>query len=71
MARLIEKEGWKANHPKPEDIVRLWRPAPKHAVETDAAIIKSVSTQRWKGLALKDFGDAKGLGKETLSWGGV
>ena len=26
VARLIEKEGWKANHPKPEDIVNLWRP---------------------------------------------
>ena len=67
MARLIEKEGWKANYPKPDDVVQSWRPAPKHAVETDAAILKSVSKQRWKGLALKDFGDNKGLGKEKFS----
>lgn len=54
-ARLIENEGWKANHPKPGDIRQLWRPAPKLTVESDPDILKSVSKQKWKGLKLKDF----------------
>ncbi|KAL2093818.1 hypothetical protein ACEWY4_011130 [Coilia grayii] len=62
VGRLIKKEGWVANYPKPEDILEKWCPAPKHIVENDMAILKSVSTQRWKGLAIKDFGGEKGQG---------
>ncbi|KAL0185435.1 hypothetical protein M9458_021132, partial [Cirrhinus mrigala] len=56
------KEGWKANYPKPEEIERLWKPAPTGTIETDEVIIKCVSEQTWTGLAIKDFGDEEGLG---------
>ncbi|KAK2886180.1 hypothetical protein Q8A67_017017 [Cirrhinus molitorella] len=35
VGRLIAQEGWTANHPKPEDIVRLWKPPSKVTIETD------------------------------------
>lgn len=62
VARLIAKDGWKANYPKPEEIEHFWKPAPKVTIETDEIIIKSVSQQTWKGLAIKDFGPQQGLG---------
>ncbi len=62
VARLIEKEGWKANYPKPEEIERLWKPATRAVIETDEMIIKNISQQTWKGLAMKDFGPQQGLG---------
>lgn len=62
VARLIAKEGWKANHPKPEDIALLWKPAPKVTIESDEIIINNVSQQTWTGLAIKDFGPKQGLG---------
>lgn len=66
VARLITQEGWKANYPKPEEIERLWKPAPKRTIETDEVIIRCVSEQTWTGLAIKDFGAEQGLGKKTL-----
>ncbi|KAK2907361.1 hypothetical protein Q8A67_006346 [Cirrhinus molitorella] len=62
VARLIAKEAWKANYPKPEEIERLWKPAPTGTIETDEVIIKCVSEQTWTGLAIKDFGAEEGLG---------
>ncbi|XP_051741310.1 uncharacterized protein LOC127507920 isoform X2 [Ctenopharyngodon idella] len=62
VARLITQEGWKANYPKPEEIERLWKPAPKRTIETDEVIIRCVSEQTWTGLAIKDFGAEQGLG---------
>ncbi len=59
---MIAQEGWTANHPKPEDIVRMWKPASKTTIETDESLIKCVSEQTWKGLAIKDFGPEQGLG---------
>ncbi|XP_036376492.1 uncharacterized protein LOC118772334 [Megalops cyprinoides] len=61
VARQIEKEGWKANHPTAEEILQMWKPAPKLTIESDEVILKSVSRQKWKGLAIKDFVE-KGLG---------
>ncbi|KAI2647250.1 N-lysine methyltransferase KMT5A-A [Labeo rohita] len=62
VAGLIAKEGWRANHPRPEDIERLWRPARRVTIETDETIIKNVSQQTWAGLAIKNFGPQQGLG---------
>ncbi len=62
VARLIEKEGWKANSPKHEEIERLWKPATMVVIKTDEIIIKNISQQTWKGLAIKDFGPPQGLG---------
>ncbi|KAG1927300.1 hypothetical protein F2P79_024363 [Pimephales promelas] len=61
VARLIAKEGWTVNCPKPEDIVQLWRPAPKKMVEGDSLVIRRVSEQTWTGLAIKDFGPPEGV----------
>lgn len=71
MARLIAQEGWKANYPKPEEIERLWKPAPSGTVETNEVIIKCVSEQTWTGLAIKDFGAEEGLGKIFLPRGEI
>ncbi|KAK7152442.1 hypothetical protein R3I93_010609 [Phoxinus phoxinus] len=62
VARLIAQEGWQGNYPKPEEVVRLWRPAPPDSIEANQVIIKCVSEQAWTGLAVKDFGDEHGLG---------
>lgn len=63
---MIEKEGWQANHASPEEILRTWNPASRNSVESDQAIVASVSEQKWRGLAIKDFGGEKGLGKKTF-----
>ncbi|XP_017210951.2 uncharacterized protein si:dkey-23a23.2 [Danio rerio] len=62
VAKVIGQEGWKGNHPKPEEIVSLWKPALKVTIEKDEIIIKSVSQQSWSGLAIKDFGPVRGQG---------
>lgn len=64
--RLIGKEGWTTNSPKAEEVVRLWKPPTKQMVETDPYVGRCVSEQTWTGLALKDFGPPKGLGKKTF-----
>ncbi len=68
VARLIAQEGWKANCPKPEEIERLWKPAPTGSIEADEVIIKCVSEQTWTGLAVKDFGAKEGLGKKPFNF---
>uniref|UniRef100_A0A8D3CLM9 SET domain-containing protein n=2 Tax=Scophthalmus maximus TaxID=52904 RepID=A0A8D3CLM9_SCOMX len=62
VAKIIGKEGWKGNHPRPEDIVAKWKPAKRVQMESDAGIISSVTKQSWLGLAIKDFGGSKGQG---------
>ncbi|KAK7172408.1 hypothetical protein R3I93_004667 [Phoxinus phoxinus] len=64
VARIIKQEGWKVNCPKPvqEDIVGLWTPPSKAAVEEDRFILRCVSKQTWSGLVIKDFGAKQGLG---------
>ncbi|CAM4651640.1 unnamed protein product [Leuciscus chuanchicus] len=62
VARLIAQEGWKTNSPKPEEVERLWKPAPPDSIEANQVIIKCVSEQTWTGLVVKNFGDEHGLG---------
>lgn len=63
VAKMIENEGWKANHPRPEDIVAKWQPAKRVQVESDPGIIGRVTKQRWSALAIKDFGGNIGQGE--------
>ncbi|XDV25917.1 hypothetical protein PO909_029743, partial [Leuciscus waleckii] len=50
-----------ANHPRPEDIIAKWRPLSRAQAESDPAIIRGVTRQKWRGLAVKDFGEQKGV----------
>ncbi|KTF85095.1 hypothetical protein cypCar_00031836, partial [Cyprinus carpio] len=61
VAKLIEAEGWTANHPRPEDIIAKWRPLSRAQAQSDPAIIRGVTSQKWPGLAVKDFGGQKGV----------
>lgn len=54
------------NCPRPENIERQWRPAPKKKVEEDEFIIRCVTEQTWTGLVIKNFGPEQGLGKTTF-----
>ncbi|KAG1927358.1 hypothetical protein F2P79_024296 [Pimephales promelas] len=62
VARLIAREGWTMNCPRPDNIERQWRPAPKKKVEEDEFIIRCVTEQTWTGLVIKNFGAEQGLG---------
>ncbi|XP_039523250.1 uncharacterized protein LOC120476315 [Pimephales promelas] len=59
---LISQEGWTTNCPKPEEVVRMWRPASKQKVKTDPCVHRCVAEQAWTGLAIKDFGPPKSFG---------
>ncbi|XP_038558328.1 uncharacterized protein LOC119891072 [Micropterus salmoides] len=59
---LIRKEGWTANCPRPENVVAKWKPVSRVQVETDPWILTTLHSQKWTGLALKDFGGTKGHG---------
>ncbi|KAG1927365.1 nuclear mitotic apparatus protein [Pimephales promelas] len=61
VAKVIDAEGWTANHPRPEDIMAKWRPLSRAQAESDPGIIKGVTRQKWSGLAVKDFGEQKGV----------
>lgn len=61
--KLIHKMGWTANHPMSKDILQLWTPPSKEAIEKSKALLKTVRSQKWKGLSIKDFGE-KGKGKK-------
>ncbi|MEQ2201261.1 hypothetical protein XENOCAPTIV_009901 [Xenoophorus captivus] len=58
----ISKDGWKANHPSPEDIVAKWQPPKRKTVERDPKILNNIQKQKWSGLTIKDFGGTKGEG---------
>ncbi|XP_047433526.1 uncharacterized protein LOC125003566 [Mugil cephalus] len=62
VARRIEKEGWSGNTPQAQLVVSKWRPPTQTQVESDPRIIKKVTTQKWSGLTIKDFGEPKGKG---------
>ncbi|KAK9516040.1 hypothetical protein VZT92_025299 [Zoarces viviparus] len=62
VSRAIAKEGWQTNHPSADEVVKMWRPASRENVEGDKHVINSVDRQKWKGVAIKDFGGEKGLG---------
>ncbi|XP_067091775.1 uncharacterized protein [Osmerus mordax] len=59
--RQIKKQGWTANHPTPEEIRQMWKPASKLSIEGDAHTFKKTIQQNWKGLVIQDFGGEKGL----------
>ncbi|XP_048021450.1 uncharacterized protein LOC125252307 [Megalobrama amblycephala] len=61
VAKVIEAEGWTANHPRPEDVIAKWRPLSRAQAQSDPAIIRGVTSQKWSGLAVKDFGGQKGV----------
>lgn len=61
VANLIEAEGWTANYPRPEDVLAKWRPLTRAQAQSDPTIIKGVTQQKWSGLAVKDFGEQKGM----------
>ncbi|XP_039527414.1 uncharacterized protein LOC120479192 [Pimephales promelas] len=61
VAKVIDAEGWTANHPRPEDIMAKWRPLSRAQAESDPCIIKGVTRQKWSGLAVKAFGEQKGV----------
>lgn len=61
VAKVIEAEGWTANHPRPEDVIAKWRPLSRAQAESDPAVIRGVTRQKWSGLAVKDFGGQKGI----------
>ncbi|XP_062319038.1 uncharacterized protein LOC134021929 [Osmerus eperlanus] len=54
--RQIKKQGWTANHPTPEEIRQMWKPASKLSIEGDAHTYKKTIQQNWKGLVIQDFG---------------
>ncbi|XP_070410517.1 uncharacterized protein [Nothobranchius furzeri] len=62
VTKLIQREGWTANYPQPEDIVGKWKPAPKCQLKEDPRILKRVVDQKWSGIAIKDFEDKRGQG---------
>lgn len=67
VAKVIEAEGWTANHPRPEDVIAKWRPLSRAQAQSDPAIIRGVTSQKWTGLAVKDFGEQKGMHKCLMS----
>ncbi|KAJ4924406.1 hypothetical protein JOQ06_000646 [Pogonophryne albipinna] len=55
------KEGWVNNTPSVQDVVRGWV-APRDPPTCSRRLIRSISEQRWRGLAVRDFGGEKGKG---------
>ncbi|XP_029904031.1 N-lysine methyltransferase KMT5A-like [Myripristis murdjan] len=49
------------NKPKYQTL-KLWTPPHKEDIANNNKFIRSVMTQRWKGLSIKDFGGDKGKG---------
>lgn len=50
-----------ANYPRPEDVLAKWRPLTRAQAQSDPTIIKGMTQQKWSGLAVKDFGEQKGV----------
>ncbi|XP_041863367.1 uncharacterized protein LOC121653764 isoform X2 [Melanotaenia boesemani] len=63
--RVIDSNGWTTNCPKPKEILRLWKPGARTQIQEDKHVLNGVSTQTWRGLAIKDFGGEKGKGVVT------
>ncbi|KAJ4924028.1 hypothetical protein JOQ06_000270 [Pogonophryne albipinna] len=55
------KEGWVNNTPSVQDVVRGWV-APRDPPTCSRGLIRSISEQSWRGLAVRDFGGEKGKG---------
>ncbi|KAJ4921914.1 hypothetical protein JOQ06_022178 [Pogonophryne albipinna] len=59
--RALTKEGWVNNTPSVQDVVRGWV-APRDPPTCSRSLIRSISEQSWRGLAVRDFGGEKGKG---------
>ncbi|KAI4787547.1 hypothetical protein KUCAC02_036391, partial [Chaenocephalus aceratus] len=59
--RSLTKERWVSNTPSVQDVVR-GRVAPLGAPTSSQSLIRSISEQSWRGLAVRDFGGEKGKG---------
>ncbi|KAI4831496.1 hypothetical protein KUCAC02_001036, partial [Chaenocephalus aceratus] len=53
--RSLTKERWVSNTPSVQDVVRGWV-APLGAPTSSQSLIRSISEQSWRGLAVRDFG---------------
>ncbi|KAI4794426.1 hypothetical protein KUCAC02_032079 [Chaenocephalus aceratus] len=53
--RALTKERWVSNTPSVQDVVRGWV-APRDAPTSSQSLIRSISEQSWRGLAVRDFG---------------
>ncbi|KAK5901583.1 hypothetical protein CesoFtcFv8_006937 [Champsocephalus esox] len=53
--RALTKERWVSNTPSVQGVVRGWV-APRDAPTSSQSLIRSVSEQSWRGLAVRDFG---------------
>lgn len=63
--RTLDKETtWTTNKPTVDGLLKAWVP-PQQKIEDNSPLICSIAEQKWKGLALKDFGEEKGKGKCT------
>ncbi|KAJ4918477.1 hypothetical protein JOQ06_022059 [Pogonophryne albipinna] len=57
--RALTKEGWVTNTPSVQDVVRGWV-APRDPPTCSRRLIRSISEQSWRGLAVRDFGGGEG-----------
>lgn len=61
----LDKETWSTNKPTVDAVLRAWV-APQPRIQDSPSLMSSISEQKWKGLALKDFGEEKGKGVIAL-----
>ncbi|XP_055360600.1 uncharacterized protein LOC114846600 [Betta splendens] len=66
VARMLEMEGWTANHPSAEQILAKWQPPKKTDVETDTDLMNRIERQKWSGLVIKKFDDKQGEEGEAI-----
>ncbi|XP_026157011.1 uncharacterized protein LOC113127041 isoform X2 [Mastacembelus armatus] len=62
---LAKETTWTTNRPSVTDVVNAWIPE-RNKIEEDADLISAITDQKWKGLAVKDFGTEKGKGVIAL-----
>lgn len=65
--RLIQKEQWHSNCPAAENIMAMWHLPQREEVESSAALMKLVRTQRWKYLTVVEPSPRAGEGKGVVT----
>ncbi|XP_034549552.1 uncharacterized protein LOC117820035 [Notolabrus celidotus] len=63
--KCVERMNWKTNKPKYEALHKLWTPPQKEDITNNQKLLKSVMSQKWRGLSIKDFDGDKGKGVIT------
>ncbi|XP_039864208.1 uncharacterized protein LOC120719233 [Simochromis diagramma] len=61
----LDKEKWHTNKPTVNAILQAWI-APQPSIQDNESLTSSTAEQKWKGLALQDFGEWKGKGVIAL-----